>query len=75
MPKKSIQPLNKSQALRLLKAQTRMNCAEELIERRKTNPDLSINQMLNDLINDGLAVSHHPIERATRDDAQQETQS
>lgn len=65
MPKE-IPQLNKSQALRLLKHETRVNLYTELILRRKTNPDLSINQMLNDLINDGLAVSHHPISEATK---------
>ena len=60
--KKTIRPLKKSNNLRLLTDETRANLAVELAERRKTDPDLSINQMLNDLINDGLAVSHHPIE-------------
>lgn len=75
MNKKGIEPLHKSQALRLLKAQTRMNCAVELAERRKVDPDLSINQMLNDLINDGLAVSHHTIAAEQKRREAQEAQA
>ena len=62
--KKTIRPLKKSNNLRLLDMSTRINLAVELSKRRDSNPDLSINQMLNDLINDGLAVSHHPIAAA-----------
>ena len=57
--KSKIEPLNKSQALRILKAQTRLNCALELRERRKVEPDLSINKLLNELIETGLSVTHH----------------
>ena len=54
-----IRPLRKSNNLRLLTEETRQNCAVELAERRKTDPDLSINQMLNDLINTALSVTHY----------------
>ena len=55
-------PLKRIHNLRLLDEQTRILCAVELAERRKTNPELSINQFFNDLIRDALAVSHHPKE-------------
>ena len=61
--KKTIRPLKKSNNLRILSLETQVNLAVELSKRRESNPDLSINQMLNDLINDGLAVSHHPVPR------------
>jgi hypothetical protein len=61
--KSKIRPLKRSNNLRLLTDEIRVNCAVELVERRKNNPDLSINQLFNDLISIGLSVTHHPIEK------------
>lgn len=69
--KSKIRPLKRSNNLRLLDEQTRINCAVELAERRKENPDLSINQLLNDLINTGLSVTHHECKRGNGTEATQ----
>lgn len=73
--KKSIRPLKKYTTLRLLSLQTQINCAVELAKRREQNPDLSINQLFNDLINDGLAVSHHPLAAEQKRREAQEAQA
>lgn len=55
---KKVQPINRNQPLRILSDATRQNLADELARRKITRPELSINRLINDLIETALATTH-----------------